>query len=433
MKRLHGWGRYPVVQARVSMPTDIQTCRQAIDAAPAVIARGNGRSYGDSASNADVIEVLRMDRFASFDRDSGVVRVAAGMTIRELLSVTMSAGWFVAVSPGTAYVTIGGAIASDVHGKNHHHAGTFGQHVLSMTIMLADGSCVTASPTEHAELFHATCGGMGLTGIIIDATLQLIPIGSTLIQQSTYKAGSLSEICALFDAHADATYSVAWIDCLARDKALGRSVLMLGEHEASGTLAPLTPPRARVPFSMPAALLNRMTLKLFNAAYYARFRNASRQSVQAMSYFYPLDAVQDWNKLYGRGGFVQYQFVVPKQDGELHLRRMLGKISASGQGSFLAVLKQFGEGNANLLSFPMAGYTLALDFKVSSTVFALIRELDAMLLEAGGRVYLTKDALMSEAMFKSSYPNWESFESIRQQYGAVGRFASDQSRRLGLA
>ncbi|MEO0574374.1 MAG: FAD-binding oxidoreductase [Pseudomonadota bacterium] len=432
MKRIHGWGRYPVTQARVDTPLDTAACRAAVTRTP-VIARGNGRSYGDSANNADVVALRKMDRFVSFDRDTGVVCVAAGMTIRELIAVTMPAGWFVAVSPGTSFVTIGGAIASDVHGKNHHHEGTFGEHVISMTIMLADGSCVVASASENTDLFHATCGGMGLTGVIVEATLRLKPIASTLIEQTVRKARSLEEICGLFVEHAEAPYSVAWIDCLARGDALGRSVLMLGEHADKGGLEAPSTSQMKMPFATPGALLNRVTMKAFNAAYYARFRDRSQQSVAAMSYFYPLDAIADWNKLYGRAGFVQYQCVVPEQDGVVHLRRMLTKIAASGQGSFLAVLKKFGEANANLLSFPMAGFTLALDFKVSPTAFALINTLDAMLLEAGGRVYLTKDAVMSEATFKTTYPQWQVFETVREKYGAVGHFASDQSRRLGLA
>ncbi len=429
---LSGWGRYPRVECRVSHPQTISDL-SCLVANNEVIARGNGRAYGDSAVNSgQTIDMRGFHQLLAFDSEKGTLTAGAGVQLRDIMETFAPRGWFLPVTPGTSYATLGGAIASDVHGKNHHKAGTFGQHVEAVTMMLGTGDIVTISPTQLPDLFHATCAGMGLTAIILSATIKLIPIRSNLIRQTTIKAGSLEQVAEQFDAHASATYSVAWIDCLASGASLGRSVLFLGEHEEEEGFEPDVSERLIVPLDAPTALFNTWTVKAFNQLYYARARHGKTQRIPLCKYFYPLDAIGDWNRLYGKEGFVQYQFVVPRMDGVKNMRTILDEISRAGAGSFLAVLKLFGGQNANLLSFPMAGYTLALDFKMCEVTRTLLKKLDDMVVGMGGRIYAAKDALMSERTFKASYPNVERFEAVREAYGAIGKFSSEQSRRLGL-
>ena len=408
-KTISGWGGYPSQDAQVITPLSISAYKSQLENHPSLIPRGMGRSYGDSAIAATVLQSTCCDHFIGFDTATGLITVEAGATLRDILKVTVKHGWFLPVTPGTSFVTVCGAIASDVHGKNHHVAGTFGQHVVSMTVLLGTGEIVTTSPTELPDLFHATCGGMGLTGVITTATIRLIPIRSAYIKQRAIKAGSIEEACEAFEANSSSTYSVAWIDCLSTGQTLGRSVLMIGEHSDSGELDVKIKTPITIPIHTPAALLNSLTMRAFNTAYWAKAAHNKRQTVPLLPYFYPLDAIGEWNKLYGKAGFVQYQFVLPKTDGVANMRKILTQIAQSGSGSFLAVLKQFGPANQNLLSFPIEGYTLALDFKMSSSVIDLLHRLDDMVAYMGGRVYLTKDAVMRELSFKTTYPKWQAF------------------------
>lgn len=427
-----GWGRYPKVDCIVSSP---QTTGEIIGFLPngSAIARGGGRAYGDSAiSDKNTIQMRSFDQFVEFDRVSGVLTASAGVQMRDIIETFLPSGWFLPVTPGTSYVTVGGAIAADVHGKNHHHAGTFCQHVHEIELMLGSGEVVKISPILYPDLFHATCGGMGLTGIILSAQIQLIRVSSGYINQNTLSAQNIDELFNLFDAHSHVNYSVAWIDCLANKGALGRSVLMLGEHSDNGRLECHLAQRLSIPFNAPSFLLNHCSIKTFNRLYYAKSKNQQDSCVTIYEYFYPLDKIGCWNRLYGSNGFIQYQFVIPKERGLENMRRIIGKIIDSGEGSFLAVIKLFGEANANLLSFPFKGYTLALDFHINHNTRALIKTLDDMVTEIGGRIYLAKDSLMSANMFKSTYSRWEEFEAVRQKYGAIGKFSSVQSARLGL-
>jgi FAD/FMN-containing dehydrogenase len=431
--KISGWGGYLKQEAQVLTPLSLSACSDYVKDTQTIIARGMGRSYGDSANAPTVLSSLGLNHFIDFDNNTGLLTAQAGVSLRDILSVIVPKGWFLPVTPGTSFVSIGGAIASDVHGKNHHIAGTFGQHITSMTLLLGSGEVVTTSATELPELFHATCGGMGLTGMILSATLQLIPIQSSFIDLKTIKANSIEDACEQFEAHSHSTYSVAWIDCLATGKNLGRSVLMVGEHADHGGFDLTIKDPISVPIHTPAALLNSLTMRGFNHAYFAKATHDKTQTVPLIPYFYPLDAIGGWNKLYGKAGFVQYQFVIPKTNGVNNMRTLLTQIAQSGAGSFLAVLKQFGAANQNLLSFPLAGFTLALDFKASTSTIALLHRLDDMVAAMGGRVYLTKDAVMTESTFKKTYTQWQTFEAVRHQYGAVDKFASNQSKRLGLA
>lgn len=431
--RLQGWGRYPQVEAQLFAPLTVSACQPLIDEPQSLIARGMGRSYGDSALHERVLSTRHLQHLLAFDGAQGTLRCQAGVSLDQLLDFLVPRGWFLPVTPGTRFVSVGGAVASDVHGKNHHLHGCFSEYVDELLLGLADGSLLTCSRSEHPELFHATCGGMGLTGLIVEVSLRLTPIRSAYVNQTTFKAANLDEALQLFDAQQHKTYSVAWIDCLASGADLGRSLLMVGEHAGGGGLHLPAKRMLSVPLDMPAALLNRASVQAFNCLYYQRVRQAkSRQRVDYQSFFYPLDGIGQWNRLYGKQGFLQYQFVIPKAAGLEGLRSILGRIASSRRGSFLAVLKVFGQQNRNPLSFPLEGYTLALDFKYDSALLPLLDELDDRVLEQGGRVYLTKDARMSEQTFKRSYPGWEQLQAVRARYGAQGKFISRQGQRLGL-
>jgi FAD/FMN-containing dehydrogenase len=429
---LSGWGGYPKINCNVS---SVQTHREltALLSKGEAIARGNGRSYGDSAiSFTNTIEMRWFDQYLGFDTASGVLSVSAGVQLRDILQNFVPRGWFLPVTPGTSFVSVGGAIASDVHGKNHHLAGTFGQYIQEIDLMLGSGEIIKISPVEHSELFHATCGGMGLTGLILSAKLKLMPLATNLIKQKTVKASNIRELLELFEKYENETYSVAWIDCLARGDNLGRSLLFLGTHAGRGQQKFEGYRKFSIPVDAPSFLLNNWSIKKFNQIYFRRGRHNEEVFVTLSDYFFPLDKISNWNRLYGSKGFVQYQFVIPKKHGVKNMQKILTKIAESGEGSFLAVIKLFGEENNNLLSFPFKGYTLALDFKASDKTFKLLKELDQMLIEMNGRIYLTKDALMSADTFKLMYHKLGSFERIRKNYGAIGKFSSAQSNRLGL-
>ena len=431
--KIHGWGRYPIIEANILTPQSQSECAHLIKDGGSLIARGLGRSYGDSAISSSVIESSHLNHYTEFDDVNGVITCEAGVLLREILQLAVHRGWFLGVTPGSSFVTVGGAIASDVHGKNHHINGTFSEYVESFELMLGTGEIVIVSRTNLPDLFRATCGGMGLTGVILAATIKLKPIKSNSIIQTTIKTKCLEEVCDQFENNLSSTYSVAWIDCLANGKQLGRSLLMLGEHAQEGALEIVNSKVINLPFMMPKELLNNYSIKAFNSLYYHKVRSDKKIStISLQSYFYPLDSIGNWNRLYGKAGFVQYQFALPKAAGVNGLRKILNTIANSQEGSFLAVLKTFGESNQNYLSFPIEGYTLALDFKVSEKTIQLIKKLDLMVADLGGRLYLTKDALMSEKMFKTTYPNWQEFEKVRAKYGAIGKFSSNQSKRLGL-
>ena len=431
-KTISGWGNYPRQESQCMTPSTTALLRTAVNLEGSLIARGMGRSYGDSANASKVLQTMCIDHFIEFDNLTGKFTAEAGITLLEILRVVMPKGWFLPVTPGSSYVTLGGAIASDVHGKNHHIAGTFGQHVKSLNLVLGTGEIITTSKNENTDLFHATCGGMGLTGVIISATIQLLPIRSSFIDKKTIKVKCIEDACEAFDNNSNATYSVAWIDCFSKGKSLGRSVLSLGEHAEQGELNINFKQVVSVPFATPSILLNNSTMKAFNTIYWHKSKHNQNQRTSLMHFFYPLDAVGGWNKLYGKKGFIQFQCVVPKESGVANMRKLLTEISNSGEGSFLAVLKQFGKANDNLLSFPTEGYTLALDFKLSASAIKTVSRLEEMLVDMGGRLYLTKDALMKEKTFKKTYPNWKKFEAVREKYGAIGKFSSSQSKRLGL-
>jgi FAD/FMN-containing dehydrogenase len=443
MRKISDWGNYPVIEAEVGGFDTADELRSKLEKPGAVIAFGNGRSYGDASLQDTILLTRRFNKFLSFDETTGDLRCQAGVLLSEILEVFGPRGWFLPVTPGTKLVTVGGAIAADVHGKNHHIDGSFGAHIQSMDVMRNDGSVITCSPQENNDFFMITVGGMGLSGVILNATFRLRRIETAYIREETMRAANLDEIMDGFEASDDWTYSVAWIDCLAKGDALGRSILMRGEHakptelvdatHKHRPLAPRKPMQLDVPVTFPNFALNPLTMKAFNYAYYNRCKpGIHKRIIDYNSFFYPLDAVSNWNRIYGKRGFTQYQFVIPKEAGREGMRRILKRITDSGLGSFLAVLKLFGEQDS-FMSFPMAGYTLALDFPISLKAMDLFKELDAMVADYGGRLYLAKDSRMDAAMFDKTYPNADAF---RQAIALVNegdtRFASLLSKRIGI-
>ncbi len=431
--RLNGWGRYPVINATASRPDSEAGVTSCLAGESDLIAHGLGRSYGDSALGDNVVLMSGLNRILHFDEDAGVVRCESGVTLAEIIECFLPRGWFPAVTPGTKFVTLGGAVASDVHGKNHHALGCFSECVLSLDLMLPSGETVICSRKQNPELFHATCGGMGLTGIILRVAFRLAPVRSACIDETIIRSANLEETLYLFEETSGATYSVAWLDCLAQGDQLGRSLLMTGEHSNEGSLDPGTPGRLSLPFDMPGFILNRHSVAAFNNLYYGRVRKReTSRRVHFDPFFYPLDGIGQWNRLYGRKGFTQYQMVIPKQAGSDGLKRIISEIAASGLGSFLVVLKLFGPENKNYLSFPMEGYTLAIDFRIQRGLFSVLDRLDSVVSDFGGRLYLTKDVRMSPRMLRTGYPRLEEFLAVRERFGLRGKFNSLQSKRLEL-
>lgn len=413
-----------------------------------VIARGLGRSYGAAAQNAGG-RVLVMDESTDvrgpdmfLDPVSGALDVSAGVSIDSILRYSVPRGWFVPVTPGTRFVTVGGAIASDVHGKNHHVDGSFGQHVLSLRVMLSDGSEVDISPTERPEWFWATIGGMGLTGVILRASVQLLRIESSAMKVETQRLPDFDAVCAAMSEGGDDDsyrYSVCWVDLLATGSAMGRGVLTRGDH-AMASEAPGDDPfdydpkvRLRAPSWVPNGLLNKASIRMFNEMWFRMAPSRLSVDVQSIpSFFHPLDGVRDWNHLYGTNGFIQYQFIVPLDRTDV-LRNVISDFSRAKVGSFLAVLKRMGPHNPAPMSFPTEGWTLTLDIPAGLRGLAeLLSSVDGQVLDAGGRHYLAKDSHVSPSAVRRGYPRLEEWRVVRDTMDPIGRWKSDLSRRLGL-
>ena len=437
---ISGWGRYPLQSCELERPERYADLRPA---ATSLIVRGQGRSYGDAALNENgrVLLTERVNRLLEFDAERGMLRAEAGVTLAEILAVIVPAGWFLPVTPGTKFVSLGGCVAADVHGKNHHHDGSFGDHVLDIELVLADGSRLTCSPAEKPELFWATVGGMGLTGIIGEVALQLIPISSAFMQVRHHAAGNLEQLFRLMqDASIDDRYTVAWIDSMASGAHLGRGIAMCGHHAAKEELpvdfqSTGKPQRSRtIPFDFPAWMLNPLSIRTFNALYYRQEGGKREPFLSGYDpYFYPLDAIEKWNRMYGKRGFVQYQCVIPEATAFDGISRLLQELANSRRPSFLAVLKRLGSRGSGLLSFPLAGYTLALDLPIRDEgLFVLLNKLDDIVLQHGGRVYLAKDARLSAESFRAMYPHYVEWLKIKNAVDPENRFNSSLSRRLRI-
>jgi L-gulonolactone oxidase len=376
-----------------------------------------GRSYGDVCQNANgrLIVTDRLDRIISFDRARGILRAESGLSLDRLLRVVVPAGWFPPVVPGTKFVTLGGALANDVHGKNHEDVGTFGVHVTALGLARSDGQVLMVSRTENAELFAATVGGLGLTGAILWVELQLAPVRSALIDSETLRLKDLADFFRVSEESTDWPYRVAWIDCLAKGRSAGRGFYIRGRHAEIGGLAVHRPPRLTVPFDAPGWLLNARTIGLFNSAYLHRPFVLGARRVHYEPFFFPLDAVANWNRLYGKRGFFQHQSALPMAGAFEALRELLELTAQLGEGSFLVVLKLFGDKpSPGLISFPLPGATLALDFpNKGDSTRRLLDRMAEVVVAAGGRLYPAKDATMSGDAFRTGYPAWRTLEAAR--------------------
>lgn len=432
-----GWGNYPRVTTELIEPSSTDEILELQPSFLSVIPRGAGRSYGDASLSVQMVSIMKMNKTIHFDSENGTITCLAGKMLNEILDEIVPKGFFLPVTPGTKFVSVGGAIAADIHGKNHHVDGCFSEHVISFILMLSNGETKTCSRNENTPLFWATVGGMGLTGLVLEVTFKLKSISSSKIIKRTIKCGNLKVLVDSLKQHENYTYSVAWIDCETSGKSMGRGILNLGEHatELKAEMASYKTrePLVSLPFNMPNWTLNRFTVKTFNALFYAKEVMADHETVSDFEpFFYPLDAIGRWNRLYGSNGFVQYQFVIPMEHADNGLHDIMKVITESGESSFLAVLKLFGEQNEGWLSFPKKGVTLALDFRANSRTFKLLDKLDKMLEEMDGRSYLAKDARMQADFFAKGYPKLKAFKDLLTSIDPHGKFRSLQSDRLGI-
>jgi decaprenylphospho-beta-D-ribofuranose 2-oxidase len=454
--RLTGWGRVSPSSAELAEPATAGEASELLSSGAAtrgtavrqhsgVIPRGLGRSYNNAAQcdGGVVISTARLNRILALDAATGLVTCEAGVSLEQLMVAGLPAGWFVPVSPGTRQVTVGGAIAADVHGKNHHVAGSFARHVRSFDLLAPDGEPRTVTEAADPALFWATAGGMGLTGLIVRATIQLKRVATSRVRVDTVRTADIDQTMAVLAEHDGRFgYTVAWSDSLARGAGLGRSVITSGDFAEPGDLAPADArdpfafrPGARlgVPPGVPPGLINRYTVALANEAYYRRAPRSRTGEIQAIGpFFHPLDAIRNWNRVYGPGGFRQYQYVVPF-GAESAVRRSFELVSQARAPSFVTVLKRFGPGDEGLLSFPMPGWTLALDFPARTPGLAgLLNSLDQLVVKAGGRVYLAKDSRVPPEVLAAMYPRLAEFRKLRAELDPAGILASDLSRRLSL-
>jgi decaprenylphospho-beta-D-ribofuranose 2-oxidase len=435
----YGWGRTTASIASLASPDSEDAVRAQLSTKVPMIARGLGRSYGDAAqlSGGLVVSNLGLSDVGAID-ERGVVTLGAGVSVDQLLRVTIPQGWFIPVTPGTRQVSVGGAIAADVHGKNHHRDGSFGAHVLELCVATPKGM-FRVSPSNDPDLFWATVGGMGLTGFVTSATIRLLRLETDQVLVDTERFDGLDQVMAAMSERDHLyRYSVAWVDCMTRGSKMGRSILTRANHAAPSdldavTLAAPRDAKAVVPFDAPSGLLNRFSVRLFNELWFRSAPRRREHEPQGLaSFFHPLDGVRDWNRLYGKRGFVQYQFCVPDESSET-IGEAITRLSSSGVASFLAVLKRFGPANASPLSFPLPGWTLALDLPVGAGALpGVLDDLDAMVLAAGGRIYFAKDARLAPEHVRAMYPRLDEFLAVKRRVDPENQMTSDLARRLQL-
>ena len=443
LEYVSGWGGNPKARTRLVIGSTVADLRQVLlaehEGSRGVIARGLGRSYGDAAqrSGGTTLEIVRSGEPEWVDRSAGVVRSPAGVSIGELIRFADAEGFFVPVTPGTRYVTIGGAIAADIHGKDHHSVGSFGKHVVSFRLLMANGDIVDVDPTSDLELFNATIGGMGLTGIILDADLRLSPVSGNRLDVDLFRTNDLqATMDALTGAETSHRYSVAWVDMAGGGSAMGRGVVTNGNHtDVRDSGQTLREPILGVPPIWRIGLVNKLSVMAFNEVWFRKAPAKPKQVAQSYdSFFYPLDVVRDWNRVYGRGGFLQYQFVLPFRSETL-LPRLMGSLATGPSPVALAVLKRFGPESDGYLSFPLAGWTLAADIPIPrapSHLEARLRSIDEILVSAGGRVYLAKDSRLGADLLPEMYPKLIHFTEVRDRVDPGRLFQSDLAARLRL-
>jgi FAD/FMN-containing dehydrogenase len=432
------WGRYPAYQAEVKQihwqgdfPRDIEGIHHG------VLPVGMGRSYGDVCllKNGTLLQTTSMNRLLHFDYETGLLTAEAGITLAQILDFAVPRGFFLPVSPGTKYVTLGGAIANDIHGKNHEAAGSFGNHVPCFELVRSDGTHMLCSPTENPDMYGATIGGMGLTGVITWAQLRLKPIVSRMIDYEGIQFHGIDEFLAIKKQYSQVEYTVAWVDCVSTGKNFARGVFMLGDHSKDpGELKPSPKPKLVFPIDAPGFLLNKFTISAFNTVFFHKQMKAHVKTKQDYEpFFYPLDAVLHWNRMYGKNGFVQFQFAIPWEHAKEGTIAILQEIAKSGMASFLAVLKTFGDvPSYGMMSFPLSGFMFALDFPIKAATFPLMQRLGDMTREFGGRLYSAKDACMTPDQFQAFYPQWERFARYKDPAITSGFWERVVGDRMGI-
>lgn len=430
------WGNYPIIEAKkIIAQSKNHLAEFFYENKQKLIPRGFARSYGDSALQNTFLSSVQLSRFIHFDENSGVLTCESGVSFHEIIQIFLPQGWFPPVTPGTKFVSLGGAIAADVHGKNHHVHGSISNFILSFDLILANSEIKNCSRTENPELFWATIGGMGLTGFIYQVKLRLKKVNSPWITQKTIVNRNLDESLQAFEQNAGSTYSVAWLDTVASGKNFGRSLLFLGEHSEQKQdfhqKSIQKKQKISIPIYLPNFTLNKLTISFFNKFYFTlKSKKNSDFQLNYDTFFYPLDSIGNWNRIYGKAGFLQYQFVVPKESGAEAITKILQICKQFGQASFLTVLKEFGKSSEGWLSFPREGYTLAMDFPRKRKTFLMLEKLDEIVLAHGGRVYLVKDARLSAENFQKMYPNFEKFIELKHKIDPENYFSSMQWERI---
>lgn len=444
---LSGWGRHPVQPCLTYRPESWRDVREIVLSTDpgSIILRGAGRSYGDASLNdqGGVLSSARLRRLLEFDEATGVVECEAGVTFDDLLQTFVPRGYFPPVTPGTKFVTLGGAVAADVHGKNHHRDGSFGAHVLALTLLTADGAILVCSREAHSDAFLATIGGMGLTGVILSVRLRMKRIESSFLNVDYKRAANLDDVLSCFEEDDSRyEYSVAWMDCLGKGAKFGRSILMNANTAESENLPPAVrqnrfklheSSRLSVPPLVPSAFWSKGLARQFNAFYFNRYKDKTGVLQHYDPFFYPLDGIANWNRLYGPRGFWQFQMVLDRNAGRSGMEALLKSVRNSRFPCPLAVIKAFGDSSGGILSFPARGYTLSLDIPNKEGSRDFLMELDGIVRQHGGRVYLAKDACATREGFREMYPSVDKFERIKAQLDAGGRFSSSLSRRIGLS
>ena len=447
-KNLSGWGRFPKIpvsslspQQRDEVFGGLEDVKRQGDS---VLGVGLGRSYGDSGlpvTGSRALKMTSLTNVIAFDSESGWIECEAGVSIYQLIQHFLPLGFFPPVVPGTQFVTLGGALCNDIHGKNHHQDGTFADHVRDVEVLTANGEVIVCDAEQNSEFFWATVGGLGLTGMILSLKLKLTRVGGPGIEMESIRVRDLDHFFEVSAESGSFTHTVSWIDCVAQGAQLGRGIFMRGRHSHDqpkprllGRVAASISPLLKVPFSMPNWLLNPLTIRTFNELYFRKHpQGLLSQTTHYEPFFFPLDFVRDWNRIYGGRGFLQYQLVVPNEPDHRAIRTILEEISKTGMGSFLAVIKEFGHLQHGGLSFPRPGVTLALDFPhYGQPLFELFNRLDRIVMDVGGRVYLGKDARLPKEHFQEMYPEWQEWLEVKEKWDPQGLFRSTMSERLGL-
>ena len=433
-ENLSGWGNNINVNSNIYLPRNNDDITNLYKKGIALnsITRGLGRSYGDSSLDNNIISLKNYEKFIKFDSELGTLECSTNCSLNELLKLIVQKGWFFNVTPGSKFITIGGAIASDVHGKNHHLDGSFCDYVFSFKIITSEGILYNCSKEENLELFHASCGGMGLTGIIISVKIKLLKIKSKIINTEIVKTKNLDETIKSFKKFNENKYLVAWVDALAKNEHIGRSIFFIGNHSNEGDLNFLEKIKFSIPKIFPGFLLNKYTIRFFNRIYYFIHKNNKKVKQNLNNFFYPLDSIGSWNNLYGKNGFIQIQILITEKNFEEVICKTLEFFQYKKQFSFLTTLKELGIGNDNYLSFPSKGYTLTLDLKMNKDLKAIYEEFELLLMKYKTKVYLTKDSFMSKKYFEDTYKKLNKFKEIKNKYDPLNVIKSLQSKRLGL-